>query len=264
MTTLFQVFSLILFFTLSSFFQKKTILPPLKLTKQQSALNFNKKIYSTISAGHQRLFSTYIWVQTLIESDLDHYKKVDLSSWMYHRFDAMTFLEPKFYAAYRFGAQYLSIVKDDEKGALDIYLKGLKQYPNDYDLNFNLGFHYLFEMGLLEESSQYFSKVMFHKNAPVYLPSLVSKIKQKQGDLDFAFKLLKDSYEKTDERSPLKKSLFQKAYALKAQIDLNCLNSFQNKTCDKMDLRGNQYNFKDNKYYAQEKWELPKVNFKKR
>ena len=108
--------------------------PSLKISKQNSAINVNQTFLNIFSLGQKRLISDLLWIATLLESDTDHYKSRDLDSWMYHRFNTIISLDPKFYNAYLYGGQYLGIVKDDLEGAADIYLKGLEQYPNDYDL----------------------------------------------------------------------------------------------------------------------------------
>ena len=114
----------ILFFLIYSWnLKKNNPRPIIKVSEQNSQINFNKNALKVLSLGQARLISSIIWVQTLMESDLEHYKNNDLNSWMYLRFDSITQLDPLFYEAYLWGGIYLSIVKDDAYGAKSLYQK---------------------------------------------------------------------------------------------------------------------------------------------
>jgi len=60
--------------------------PALVLNKQDTAFNANREILVLMSAGNKRLLSDVLWIQTLLEADLDHYQNQDLKSWLYLRF----------------------------------------------------------------------------------------------------------------------------------------------------------------------------------
>lgn len=236
---------------LNSYLEK----PKLVVSKQATALNFSKDLYDITSMGNRRLISSIMWVQTLLESDIDHYKKNDLNSWMFVRFDHITKLEPKFLAAYRFGGQYLSIIKDDDLGAEEIYDRGLEYYPNNYDLNFNAAFHYLFELGKTEKALKSYKQIQFHPDAPPYLPSFTARLERKQGrSLEDVFNILKESYLKSPQDSPQRKYLRNQLYSIKAEIDLNCLNDNNAMGCSKVDLDQNPYVYEGGKYRAQKDW----------
>ena len=236
---------------LNSYLEK----PKLIVSKQATALNFSKDLYDITSMGNRRLISSIMWVQTLLESDIDHYKNNDLNSWMFVRFDHITKLEPKFLAAYRFGGQYLSIIKDDDLGAEEIYDRGLEYYPDNYDLNFNAGFHYLFELGKTDKALKSYKKIQFHPDAPSYLPSFTAKLERKQGrSLEDIFNILRESYLKSPSDSPQREYLERQLYSIKAEIDLKCLNSNNADSCSRIDLDGNQYIYQDGKFQAQKAW----------
>lgn len=252
-----------LFFISQGFLGRQIQLPLLKLSQQDKALNFNKKLYQLLSLGQNRLISSILWVKTLIDSDIEHYQKDDLNSWMYHRFDTITTLDPKFKEAYLYGGQYLSIVKDDEIGAKEIYERGVKVYPKDFLLNFNTGFHYLFELGDYAKAYQYFLPLVDHPQAPKLLAGLVSKLKLAQGDYDASFEILLKAYQNTPKDSPLKKYYEDRLYSLKAQKDLECLNSRAQRECSKTDFLSNPYLLKEGKYVASRVWNPVQLNFVK-
>lgn len=229
--------------TLNNSFKK----PVLKLDKQETAINLNKDLLTFLSAGNKRLFTDLLWVQTLLESDLEHYKKDDLNSWMYIRFLTISHLDPYFYENYIYGGQYLGIVKDDLQGAVNLYLRGIKFYPDDYRLLYHLGFTYYFEMANYIEGAHYLNMIKDHPKAPHFVKTIVNKLQfENAQNFDLALAYLRDVISRTTDKLFLEK-LHKDYYALKAERDILCLN--ENKEgCDRLDAEGNAYYFSDGKY----------------
>jgi tetratricopeptide (TPR) repeat protein len=226
--------------------------PVLDIPKQQSAFNVRKEVLLFSHLGQKRVLSDALWLQTIIESDLEHYQKKDLSSWMYLRFDTILSLDPLFLTAYRFGAQYLSVVKDDEEGASQLFERGLAYYPNDFQLNYFGGIHHYFELNDSQKAIEYLEKITDHPDSPPYLSSLIARMKANQGELKLAYTFLANAYERTkDER--LKARYFHSLYAIKAEMDLDCLNS-KDSGCSSTDLEGKKYILEEKKFRAQKKW----------
>ncbi len=139
-------------FTLSGALNNKLTKPPLKIDKQDSALNFSNKFLKIGFAGYKRLISDVLWITTLLESDLKHYSRKDLNNWMFLRFNSISELDEYFLQNYLFGSQYLSIIKDDIEGSKVLFERGLHYYPNNYHLIFNAAFLYAFELGDAEKA----------------------------------------------------------------------------------------------------------------
>ena len=57
--------------------------PLITLNKQDTAINVNKDILIFMSAGNKRLLADALWIQTLLESDIDHYSKSDMKNWIW-------------------------------------------------------------------------------------------------------------------------------------------------------------------------------------
>ncbi|MBF0299298.1 MAG: tetratricopeptide repeat protein [Oligoflexia bacterium] len=242
----------------------KFTLPAINIDKQVSAINFNKNILEYINLGNKRMIVSWLWIQTLIESDISHYKKNDLNSWMYLRFDTITTLDPLFYTAYSYGGLYLSVIKDDLLGAKLLLEKGLKNFPKDFALIFYYANLCYFELNDINKAIEYFSKIESHPQAPSYLRSLLARMKATVGDSEAAFNLLFTSYNMQAEKSPLKERYQNFLYAIRAEIDLNCLNSKKN-NCNKNDFLGAPY-IRDNLsgiYKAQNNWTPFKIKEKK-
>lgn len=240
-----------IFLAVAALVNSQTMKPQFYVSKQTSAINFNYNFLKAFSLGNKRLLTDLLWIQTLMESDTDHYKGDQFNNWMYLRFNSIIELDPHFIEAYRYGGQYLSVIKDDDLGAKNIYDRGLEKFPDDYFLNYNAGFHYFNELGDLERSQELFEKIKYHPEAPQYLPSLMAKMKIKGGKLESALQLLTDAYKKTPADSPVKEGYYRRIVRLKATMDVECLNAVPKKSnCSLVDPIGNKYLFKDGKYYS--------------
>lgn len=236
-------------FSCTLYFHQKSRRPEIVVSKQESAVNIDTLFLKLFSSGNKRLIADLLWIQTLIESDLENYRGNPLNNWMYLRFKNISELDPLFYENYLYGGQYLSIIKDDPEAAVLIMEKGLSYYPDDYALNFNQGFNYYFELGDNEKGLRHFEKIKDHPYAPFFLTSLVIKLKHEvEQDPVLTLRLLSETYNNTNDRV-LRKKLASDIYAIKATIDLACLNG--NKTgCDRVDAEGRPYVFSNGTYRA--------------
>lgn len=242
-------------------FKKKQIV----IDKQESAINLKEDLLLLFSIGQNRLLSDLLWITTLLESDLKHYKKRDYNSWLYLRFLSIANLDPLFLRNYQFGGQYLSIIKDDLYGAKEIFERGLSYYPNDFDLNFNAAFLYAFELVEPKRAIELYENLIRLNKAPKYIISIVNKLKyEKTGNIELAYELVKESLNRIEHGSKVYAKLKKDLYSIKATIDLKCLNN-QKENCDKLDANGNEY-IKDlnGKYKAQEVFEEYKINRRKK
>lgn len=240
----------VLAFVTAGFLNQNHPMPRLKLSKQDTALNINKDLLIFLSAGNRRFLTDLLWVQTLIESDLDHYEGEDLNSWMYLRFKTIAVLDPLFYQNYLWGGQYLSIVKDDLRGAVSLMEEGIRHYPDDYRLNYNLGFTYYFELGDYQRGIQYMDKIKNHPKAPPFIASTVLKMKVELGfDPNTVLSLIYDLMTSTKDEA-LRDKLSADFYALKAERDLKCLNGGQ-AGCEALDANGKPYVLIYGKFHSQ-------------
>lgn len=236
-----QIILIGLFIIPTWYMNKVTNPPTINISMEDSALNISSGFIQYFNVGNKRLFSAFLWIKTLLDADHEHYKKRDKNSWMYLRFNTMSLLDPKFLEVYQFGGLYLSVIKDDIEGASAIYKKGLSEFPDDYKLNFFGATHFYFEENNPEVSLKHFKKIQYHPHAPKYLPSLVSRIVANQGRLENSFLLLFDAYKKTD-LPHLKTRMKLNLYALRAEIDLNCLNNGKDlNKCNRNDFEGDPY-----------------------
>lgn len=227
-------------FVCAGLLNQKVSKPTIELKKQDSALNINNNLLLLLNLGNKRLIADVIWVQTLLESDEEHYRKKDLNSWMYLRFLSISTLDPLFYENYIYGGLYLSIVKDDVIGASEIYERGISVYPDDFQLRYYAGFNYYFEMGDIEKGRYYLEAIQNHKNAPPFVKTIVSKLKfETSRNFELALDFLKIQYNEAKDEF-IKKKLLGDIYSLQAELDLECLNAMKI-NCRSKDLNGTPY-----------------------
>ncbi len=255
-----EISIIILCFICVSLIKQDLIFPKINISKQDSAININQTFVNLFSAGQKQLLSSLLWVQTILDSDLEHYKKNDSNNWMFLRFNTIVSLDPKFYEAYLYGGQYLSVIKDDDLGAKVIYDKGLNVYPLDYKLNYNAAFHYNFELNdTLMALERYYILEKHHdltKLAPK-LPSLIKKLKINSiRNIDDNIELLKLSLKDAPEYSILRTYYQDRLNNLYITKDLQCLNDKKINTnrCNKIDPFGNRYlKGRNNLFYMNKK-----------
>ena len=232
--------------------------PAIQVSKQESASTLSAALLNFFDLGIKRVYTDILWIQTLLESDLEHYKGNDGNSWMFHRFYTIAILDPKFIENYWYGGQYLSVIKDDEIGAQILFEKGLEIYPNDTYLLYYTGSHYLLELNDKKNALKYYEKIFDHPKTPEHIRALVSRLKAEEGYLQESFQLMKRLYGQAPKGSSLKKAYRDRLYAIKAEIDLKCLN-MQGNNCDRTDLKGQLYIKKNGVYKSQIKWEKLRI-----
>lgn len=263
-SNLFSVLIIVVFLSGSFVIAQKYEKPSLFITKQQSSVNLDETFWRFLNLGQKRLFSSVLWIATILESDHDHYKGKDLNSWMFLRFKNISTLEPLFYENYYFGGQYLSIIKDDIEGASYIYKKGLEAYPYDIPLLKNAVFHFYYEAQDYNSSLKVLKMLKQHPEVnPMMLTSL-ARIESQRGNLEDAFTVLKDAYDSLKIKdSFLGDKISSQLYAIRAEIDLKCLNETHEK-CSPLDLEGRAY-IKSEKgiYIAPKEWKPFRIRKKK-
>jgi hypothetical protein len=226
------------------------------ISKEDSMLRFDKNIFLFVNAGHKKMISSYVWIMTLIQADLERYAKKDNFSWLFLRFKMISELDPYYIEVYKTGGLYLSVISDDIPAATYLFDKGLKYFPDDFDLNLKAGYHYYFEENQIQKAINCFNKIKNNSRAPIFIKSLISKLMAEKGDLYSAYEFLNHFYEKEKENLFLKKRYLSQLNNLRIEIDLECLNKNSvNSKCNEQDLKGISYVKKNGTYFYPQEWE---------
>jgi len=236
-------------------------MPKLVIDNQQQIYTFRSDFLRLFGLGLKRLIADVTWIQTLIESDVEHYEGNDLRSWLYLRFLTISHLDPQFYENYYYGGQYLMIIKDDLLGAEDIMRRGLVHFPEDYNLNWQMGFLYAIERGEVKKSFPYFEKIKDHPRRPRTFGAFYSKVLVESLDETAALELSIETWNNLPESDVTKERLGNQIYTLKALRDLACLNE-RKSDCEQRDFWGENYYIENGTWRARQK--LVKVKLKKK
>ena len=249
------IFSSIIGIILCNVINKNSEKPFIFVSKQNSSMNLDNKVFNYFHFGQKRLISSLLWVATILESDIEHYKGKNLNSWMFLRFDTISKLEPKFLETYNFGGPYLSIIKDDISGASKIYKSGLLIYPNNYQLLKNSAYHFYFEAMEYDFAKFVFNKLKNHPEVNPLLLTSLARIESSQGNIEDSFQVLWSIYlQIKDKNNDLAAKIYTFLYSIRAESDLECLNK-NGKNCYKKDFNGDGYLVdKNGKYFSKQSW----------
>lgn len=198
------------------------------------------EVLTTINFGAQKLISSLMWSLSLLQSDLLRKERSE-RSWFYYRVDVVSHLDPLFLENYIYGGLLLSIINDDVYGADEIFTKGLRLFPDNKFLLWYKGFNLCYEIKKCDEALEYFVHLNNIKMPHEYvvLPSIISNIYSKKGELNLGFQILYNEY-LSQKNEEMKKHIARSLYSMKAAMDLKCLNAgLQN--CDLKDFFGDNY-----------------------
>ncbi len=112
-------------------------------------------------------------------------------SWVYEMLNVMSILTPRFYSIYSIGGTLLSVIVDDREGAKLIFDKGVKEFPTDWRITFQAGYHYLYELQNAKRATELLTMSYLH-GGPSYIPSLLGGLYTEMGQLSFAKKVIED------------------------------------------------------------------------
>lgn len=116
------------------------------------------------------------------------------TGWVYEMLDTITELSPDFRAAYVSGAAALSIMVDDRQGAAQIYDKAIEQYPTDWPIAYQGGYHWLIEMREPDKAARYL-QVAADNGAPEWVYSLLGRIYNEAGQAELTLRYLQQFLE---------------------------------------------------------------------
>lgn len=181
--------------------------------------------------GTRLLVADVLWLDAMIKSDIEK-EKVSFSEF-YRAFKSIVALDPDNLYAYWVGGLYLSVIKDDIKGATAILRDGVqylesnpdaaKSWPSAWQLPFTLGYNLIFEEQEFEAGAAWIRKASEFPNIPGYVRDLGKRVSTEQGVLEVASRVLTDLYRRVstpEEKAKIEAKML--AVAVRQEIaDLN-------------------------------------------
>ena len=152
------------------------------------------------SFGYNDIYADLLWIRYLQDADFCTFQKgIPIydgktkyscnKGWAYHMAHAITELAPRFKKPYVVSGVILGVLMGDKEGARLILDKAVRYFPNDWDILFHAGNHYLIELEEAEQAADYLLRAA-KLGGPVWLYSLSAKLYSKSGQLNVAEKLL--------------------------------------------------------------------------
>lgn len=112
--------------------------------------------------------------------------------WVYSMLDVISEVNPRFHLAYDTGAMFLSVVVDDREGARLMFEKGLRIYPDNWNLSFHAGYHYLWEVQNAQRAAELFNQAA-RSGAPKWATALSAALYTKSGQVRLAKAILENA-----------------------------------------------------------------------
>ncbi|SDU49314.1 hypothetical protein [Desulfobacula phenolica] len=179
--------------------------------KPEVKLIVDSRLSHLIALDHPGFLADMLFIQVNLHSGSMMWKPnfIDFDSqWAYRIMDVITDLDPKFFTAYLFSAMGLVHYHDDVKLAEPILKKGMKVFPDAWELPFWAGFGYYNRQGDFETASKYMWEAYNKPDAPRQFLGLMVSAMQRSGNFHQAAMAMKAMMDHTD--NPNLKTLYAK------------------------------------------------------
>lgn len=165
--------------------------------------------------GLRLLVADLLWIDTLVQ--VEPTKSTEQLSTFFWSFKTITALDPDNLYAYVIAGLYLSVIKDDIRGATAILRDGTNwmkdhpfSWPGAWQLPFTLGYNMIFEEHEFEEGGRWIAEAAKMPNAPEYVVALGRRAATEAGRLELGSRVLVNLYKKLskpEERTAIEKKL---------------------------------------------------------
>jgi hypothetical protein len=163
--------------------------------------------------GFKGISADLLWIRAIQDLDYKESKKVE-KGWMYNLLDAITTLDPRYDIVYSQGVVVLSIITRDDLGAQILFERGVKNLPENWEIAYKAGYHYMHELKICKRAAELFNHAADH-GGPYWLHALAGRLYAKSGQYQIARFILEDGL----------KNAKQPEYKLEYQKRLDELNS---------------------------------------
>ena len=161
-----------------------------------------------LTLGYNQVIGDLLWLRTIQDFDFCETKPPGVSDprefkckkgWVFQMIDGVTEVDPRFRAPHLSGALMLSVVVNDIEGASRIFDKATVRFPNDWQILMNGAYHSMQEEHDLVKASRRLHEAALN-GAPKWTYSLVARLQQRTGQLEFAKATLEAASASTDDQ----------------------------------------------------------------
>ena len=171
------------------------------------------------SLGYKDFTANLLWLRYLQSADFCSFekgipiytgdKKHCELGWAFRMVDAITELAPRFKSVYTISSSIISVFTGDKKGAEKILLKGVKVFPQDWQINLYTAYLYTTEIKKPEKAAVYAYKAA-ENGGPQWLYNLSAKKHSEIGNKLLAETILKNLLKRDltkDQKAQIEKQL---------------------------------------------------------
>ncbi|MCK5311700.1 MAG: hypothetical protein KAJ62_06300, partial [Desulfobacteraceae bacterium] len=163
----------------------------------------NSKISKLISLDHEGFLADILFIQVNLHSGSLMWKPLSIkfdSKWAYATMDVVTDLDPKFYKAYLLSSMGLIHKSEDVRLSEPILKKGMKNFPESWELPFWAGYGYYNHVKDYKKATEYMLMAYNKPGAPKRFLGMMASATQKSGNFDKAAIAMMAMMESTDNK----------------------------------------------------------------
>lgn len=172
----------------------KIYLQPLKSPSAYTYFVNPQKNLEHFTFGYRDLVADLLWLRVIQDMEVCDRPLQNAQcpqSWVYRMVDKVTDLSPRFRIVYATVPLILSLSVRDSDGAILLFEKSLKYFPNDWPILYRGGSLYLFDRDDKLKAAEYFTRA--EKNGgPGWLVSLATRLYTEAGRGELAERLIQD------------------------------------------------------------------------
>ena len=147
---------------------------------------------------YDNFFADVYWMQSLqyIGKHLSSDRTFNL---LYHIYDVVTRLDPRFIDAYNFGAIMLAQYGRDKTSAMDLLKLGIKRDPDSWEIPFQAGFISYTIYNNYTQALTYFKMAVKKPNHKKIADEYIAFLNAKKGNIEIALQMWTDMYNKSND-----------------------------------------------------------------
>ena len=150
--------------------------------------------------GYNDIYADLLWIRYIQNADFcRHEQGIPVydgktkykchKGWAYHMSNAITELAPRFKKPYILSSVIMGVIMGDKEGTRIILDKAVERFPDDWDVSFHAGHHYLMELNQPYKAADLLLNAA-KQGGPLWLYSLSAKLYSESGRLDVAEKMI--------------------------------------------------------------------------
>ena len=158
------------------------------------------EVIKYFSFGYNDIYADLLWIRYIQNADFCRYeqgipvydgktKYKCHKGWAYHMSNAITELAPRFKKPYVLSSVIMGVIMGDKEGTRLILDKAVERFPDDWDISFHAGHHYLMELNQPYKAADLLLNAA-KRGGPIWLYSLSAKLYSESGRLDVAEKMV--------------------------------------------------------------------------